>query len=432
MHKYQPIDVIQTGSFSTVYRAYDSKTGSYVAMKVVSKPADPVKLEAISKLVRNEYRVLKKLGNRHPNICAMLDFYQDHEKFVFVLEYCHNGDLYDYMKRIKESGGTDKNSKNARNSKSSSKSPPKLHFHSLMFQLCSALKYCHTLGIAHRDFKPENILVTNTGKIKLTDFGLSYFGEVASDHGIGTEKYLAPETFSHNDTYNTYSADLWSLGISVLYIVFGSCPFKSANIDSPTKNTNFIVFNDNPVKFVKQYYLPNLLEGSNRSNNCSESSRHAIVGSQDYWLELVPNLSHPEHLLLLISRLVIAHLLCPPTHRNIDTFYANIDYFTNDVQMIKCCPEITPPLSSSSSSSSASLSAQKYNQKQCATYPPSPASLKSTSFSFLNFEPAAESISFEDWIPRDNSRNSWTYDWDANTTWPIDSESFAVLSSNSV
>ncbi|CDO94505.1 unnamed protein product [Kluyveromyces dobzhanskii CBS 2104] len=427
---YQPIDVIQTGSFSTVYRAYDTKTGGYVALKVVFKPNDPGPMETVVALVRNEYRVLERLGKKHPNICAMLDFYQDHKKFVFVLEYCHNGDLYDYMKRIKDSGDSRKSTSKCPYQTSSSQTPPKLQFHSLMYQLRSALKYCHSLGIAHRDFKPENILVTSSGKIKLTDFGLSYFGEIASDHGIGTEKYLAPETFSHTGAYNTYSADFWSLGISILYIMFGSCPFKSADIDSATKNTNFIVFNDNPEKFVKQYYLPSLLDESSGAPQPHRSSRHAMIRSPSYWLELEPKESFPEQLLLHISCLAINHLLCPPSHRDMDAFWFNLDLFVKNRYV---AAELTFPTSSSLYSAPSLPPLHTKNQYSTKNiYPPSPQSFTSTSFGMSGSEFSPERDPFEDGIPRDYFDNSWSCDWETNSSWLTNSKPLTIDSKNSV
>lgn len=350
---YQPIDIIQTGSFSTVYRAYDTKTGQYVALKVVKNPEDAEQLEAVSSLVRNEYRVLRKLGNQHPNICAMLDYYQDHESFVFVLEYCHHGDLYDYMKRIKESNW----SKGTGCSK-------KLHFHSLVHQICSAVKYCHSLGIAHRDLKPENVLVANSGKIKLTDFGLSYFGSSANDHGIGTERYLAPESFSHCNEYDTFKADFWSVGISILYILFGSCPFKTTNVDSSNKNTNFNAFKADPSKFVKQYYLSGLLKTTSKRSS-AHSYRYGnfqcIEPSSFYWLEVTPFLGL-EDTLMEISSLVVTNLLCEPAARSLDNFRDLLDVFIENANV-------------------ASRMIPRSSNSNKPTYPSSPQSYSSLTFS---------------------------------------------------
>lgn len=401
---YQPLDIIQTGSFSTVYRAYDTRFGEYVALKVVAKPESPEKLDTITALVKNELKILKRLGNRHPNICALLDFYQDDSNFVFVLEYCHNGDLYDYMKLVKESA----DSQEYTGKPDSLPSISRLHFHSLVYQLCSALSYCHSLGIAHRDFKPENVLVTNTGKVKLTDFGLSHMGEQASDHRIGTEKYLAPETFTHSGSYNTYSADFWSLGISILYIMFGSCPFRSADRNSSKKNTNFLAFQDNPVQFVKQYYLPNLLdidvEGGCDSFPPLFSKRHSIITSPKYWLEVVPNTSNLEHILLNVSCLVISHLLCSPSNRSMESFWYRLDNFIT-VSKMQTGSEISsvPPSLTQN---------QEYIE---FTDPPSPQSISSASFRMSSL--GSMSRPFEEFMPRSFSSESWDFDWDAGNSW---------------
>lgn len=314
---YQVIDVIQKGSFSTVYRGYNTQSGQYVALKVILKPCDNAKRQNVGRLVENEFNVLSRLGREHENICGMLDFFEDKEKYVFVLEYCHHGDLYDYMTKIREE-----------RKKGSEK---RICFYSVVNQICSAVQYCHSIGIAHRDLKPENVLVTNGGQVKLTDFGLSCFGDRSMDYEIGTEKYLAPETFDHQGGYDTFSADFWSLGISLLYIMFGTCPFRSANIHSTASNKNFHAFNSDPKKFIKQYYLPSLFNGG----RCSRSK--SVASTSSYWLEMVPSSRKDEHL-MDVCMIILEALLCDPRRRSMSQFVRKLNEHALEAKILSQLP----------------------------------------------------------------------------------------------
>ncbi|KAH0785068.1 AGC family protein kinase [Histomonas meleagridis] len=107
-------------------------------------------------------------------------------------------------------------------------------------QIVKALECLHNLGIIHRDLKPDNILITDEGKLKLTDFGLSIFGTADrcmvddtnnmtqsndNDNGsfVGTPDYLPPEIILSQP--HDFTADYWSLGIVIFELVIGVPPF---------------------------------------------------------------------------------------------------------------------------------------------------------------------------------------------------------------
>jgi serine/threonine protein kinase len=91
----------------------------------------------------------------HRNIVKLKEVLASNSKIYLVLELIRGGDLFDV---IKDKGGLDE--KTARR---------------YFFQIMRGVHYCHERGISHRDLKPENILIDETGRIKISDFGLSVF-----------------------------------------------------------------------------------------------------------------------------------------------------------------------------------------------------------------------------------------------------------------
>lgn len=272
-HYFTDIKPLQTGSFSTVYRAWSSSLDKYVALKVVPKD------KTSKSIMYNEVEIMRTLGNAHPNICQMLDFFEDDLNYIFVLEYCECGDLYDFLDIAKRQG------------EPTAPSLIQLKFQTLIKQLFSALYYAHSLGIAHRDIKPENILMTKDGDVKLADWGHATFEDISTEFHIGTDNYRAPETFYHRDGYNTKISDYWSLGVTILFLIFGQGPFKCAalSLDNiPEKYSsklklcpNFCDYLKNPYEFVNKYYLAPILAANNRQLYNYHNSRPTVFVWED-------------------------------------------------------------------------------------------------------------------------------------------------------
>lgn len=102
-------------------------------------------------------------------------------------------------------------------------------------QILNAMKYLRENGIIHRDIKPDNILVAVDGKLKLTDFGLSYMGMVdrhlanegVQDNSIvGTPDYIAPEILLNRP--HSFAVDYWSLGVMIYEFLIGTPPFHGS------------------------------------------------------------------------------------------------------------------------------------------------------------------------------------------------------------
>ncbi|CAI4062235.1 protein kinase FMP48 SKDI_07G3040 [Saccharomyces kudriavzevii IFO 1802] len=268
---YTKLRPIQSGTFSTVYKAWSTHHNRYVALKITPK------YKTSEANMKNEYDVMKKLSSykSHPNICSMLDFYTDDSYYVMVLEYCECGDLYDFLD-IAKSQGTP-----------SSPSLIQIDMQRIIKQLCSAISFAHSLGIAHRDIKPENVLLTINGDVKLADWGHAIQSSKSNDFQIGTDNYRAPETFSSPvdnscykkrldkssaPLYNTYKTDYWSLGATIFYLTFGDCLFRVSKSKMTQHLKNFDEFEKNPFAFIYQKYVqPRLACGYNDEGNLQES-----------------------------------------------------------------------------------------------------------------------------------------------------------------
>jgi len=99
----------------------------------------------------------------------------------------------------------------------------------IAFSVLSALHYLHTqLHVIHRDVKPSNILLSNTGKVKMCDFGISgYLVNSRAQTDVGTKSYMAPERLIREKDHYNVSSDVWSFGISMIEVATGKFPFEN-------------------------------------------------------------------------------------------------------------------------------------------------------------------------------------------------------------
>lgn len=98
-------------------------------------------------------------------------------------------------------------------------------------QVIEGLKYIHSKNILHRDIKLDNILLTSEGDVKICDFGVSKIvknGEIMTEQ-CGTPAYIAPEVFE-NRGYENYGSDVWSAGVVLYAMLYGTVPFKASNM----------------------------------------------------------------------------------------------------------------------------------------------------------------------------------------------------------
>jgi len=202
---YMNIKVIGKGAYAEVKEGINEGTKEKVALKFYKKSLlkDTMKK---SNVIR-EIRILEKLD--HPNIMRIFDCMEDSKNVIIVLEYIAGISLNEYLAKIPDHKLNE------------------TEVYNIFKQLLSAVAYCHSKGITHRDLKLENILLTPKGEIKLVDFGFSTFVKTKQTTFCGTPTYMAPEIIIKKE-YEGPPTDMWALGIILFVLLCGYFPFQAA------------------------------------------------------------------------------------------------------------------------------------------------------------------------------------------------------------
>ena len=189
MERYQKLEKIGEGTYGVVYKSRDKHTGDTIALKKIRLEDDN---EGVPSTAIREISLLKSLN--HPNVVRLRDVVHDETKLYLIFEYLDQ-DLKKYMNTV----GT---------------GLPPHTVKSFMYQMLSALVFCHTHRVLHRDLKPQNILIDKQGSLRLADFGLARaFGLPIKTytHEVVTLWYRAPEILLGGRQYST-PVDIWSVG----------------------------------------------------------------------------------------------------------------------------------------------------------------------------------------------------------------------------
>ena len=205
--RYQIIRSIGEGGMANVYLAYDTILDRNVAVKVLRGD-----LATDEKFVRRFQReAISASSLTHPNIVEMYDVGEDDGKYFIVMEYLEGKTLKSLVKK--------------RGSLTLSE------VIDIMLQLTSAVACAHESYIIHRDIKPQNVLILDDGKVKITDFGIAMAlnsNELTQTNSVmGSVHYLPPE--QANGSGATVKSDIYSLGILMYELLTGKLPFKGDN-----------------------------------------------------------------------------------------------------------------------------------------------------------------------------------------------------------
>ena len=202
--RYEILKLIGEGGMANVYLARDTILDRRVAVKVLRGD-----LAGDEKFVRRFQReALSASSLSHPNIVEIYDVGEDDGNFYIVMEYIEGKTL---KQLIKKRGVL---------------SLPETM--DIMLQLLDALKSAHDSYIIHRDIKPQNIMIKDSGLVKITDFGIAMALNSAqltqTNSVMGSVHYLPPEQASGKGS--TIRSDIYSLGILMFEMLTGRVPFR--------------------------------------------------------------------------------------------------------------------------------------------------------------------------------------------------------------
>ncbi|EAY11694.1 AGC family protein kinase [Trichomonas vaginalis G3] len=199
---------IGEGAFSSVWTADSKKTNSTVAVKVISKKT----LEAPDMFTRFKREISLLQQNNHPFIMHFFEMLEDEKNYYVIMEYADNGDFETFLE--------------------SKMTLPENMSRFFLAEMVLALDYLHNeRRIAHRDLKPQNILLDRYNNIRISDFGLSNTfsdSNPTMTSNCGSPAFVAPEVVN-GQPYNK-SADIWSLGVIFYRMVVGNLPFQGPDV----------------------------------------------------------------------------------------------------------------------------------------------------------------------------------------------------------
>lgn len=204
--QYEYRRVVGSGSTSVVVLAENQKTKKLSACKIVDRKR--ITEEGLFMRLEQELRVIEKL--KHPNICQVEKVLYFDDIIIICMEYCSNGSLYDYIVNHQ--------------------SLPNWEVKKMTSRIVDAIAFLHSKGVAHRDIKLDNIVLTEDFEPKLIDFGLCTEKSTADYQSnlrstlCGTLEYMAPEIICQK-AYDPMATDIWALGVVVYAMATGQFPW---------------------------------------------------------------------------------------------------------------------------------------------------------------------------------------------------------------
>jgi Serine/threonine protein kinase len=262
---YNIISKIGAGGMSDVFIGRNLNNGSLAAIKVLKKQFTQDE-ENINKYFLREVKITKSL--HHKNIVSIIDFGRKDDNYFIIYELVEGITLDKYIKNNKVS------IENVEN---------------ILLQLLSGLSYAHSLEIIHRDIKPQNIMITPAGVVKLTDFGIAkaLSSATVTQTGIfmGSPGYISPEqadpTVLKGEKIDKRT-DIYSLGILMFELLSGSMPFTS---ETPWGIVNKHL--NEPVPDIKRFNssIPDYMVYT--VNKCLEKNRNNRFSDVEEIIEII-------------------------------------------------------------------------------------------------------------------------------------------------
>lgn len=203
--RYEIIDIVGSGGMADVYKAKDDRLNRFVAIKVL-KPEYSSDKSFVNKF-RGEAQ--SAAGLSHPNIVNVYDVGDDGGLYYIVMELVEGITLKRFIERkgkleVKEAVG-------------------------IAIQIAQGMEAAHDNHIIHRDIKPQNIIISRDGKVKVTDFGIAKASNsnTITSNAMGSVHYLSPE--QARGGYSDEKSDIYSLGVTLYEMLSGKVPFAGDN-----------------------------------------------------------------------------------------------------------------------------------------------------------------------------------------------------------
>lgn len=199
--RYEIMSRVGTGGMADVYKGRDHKLNRYVAVKVL-KP-EFREDELFVKKFQSEAQAAA--GLLHPNVVNVYDVGEDRGLYYIVMELVEGITLKDYIQK-------------------KGRLTPK-EVISITIQVCAGIDAAHRRHIVHRDIKPQNIIISKEGKVKVTDFGIAKAtsSNTISTNAMGSVHYTSPE--QARGGFSDEKSDVYSLGITMYEMATGQLPF---------------------------------------------------------------------------------------------------------------------------------------------------------------------------------------------------------------
>jgi len=234
--RYEVTHLIARGGMAQVYRALDTRLGRHVALKVLFPELSIDR--AFVERFRREAQAAANLS--HPNIVAVYDWGEDEGSHFIAMELVTGTSLATALR--------------------AERTLPATRAATIAAEVASALAYAHRHGVVHRDIKPGNVLLTDEGQVKVTDFGIAQ--AVSTEEGLtmagsvmGTAAYFSPE--QAEGVVVDGRSDLYSLGVVLFEMLAGRTPFVG---DSPVAVASMHVRNAPPMLRDLSPAVPEALE----------------------------------------------------------------------------------------------------------------------------------------------------------------------------